>query len=117
MTGIIELSKEWEKGELITRDQAVQIYAGLDEYLEHEFEHVAELAKQDPQLALSELVKMSNFLSAAANRVPGILSKLQKSIIKYQSQAYNIGRKLGANSLTISVGFPAGVAVSLTWSI
>ena len=117
MKRIIELANQWEINGVITQDEANLIYELLEPYLEHEFQQIYELTEADPEAALSKLVKMTNFLSAAGNKVPGIVTKLQKAIRKFQILAHKLGTKLGAESVTISVGFPSGVTVSLTWKI
>ena len=117
MERIINLASQWEMGGTITREEATLIFDLLEPYLEYEFELISELTKTDPETALAELTKMTNFFSAAANVVPGIVTRLQKSIRKYQGHAQRLGQHLGAETLTISVGFPSGVTVSLSWMI
>jgi len=118
MEQILELAQKWEQGGVITQEDAHLIYELLEPYLEYEFNQISALSSQgEPEAGLGVLVKTTNFLSASGNKVPGIITKLQKTIKKYQGHARNLGQKLGADSLTISVGFPSGVSVSLTWAI
>ncbi|SET43970.1 hypothetical protein SAMN05216326_12711 [Nitrosomonas marina] len=118
MESIAELANKWESAGVISQEEAELIFKSLDSYLEYEFEQIAIfIKKNDAEAGLCVLVKMTNFLSAAGSKVPGIITNLQKTIKKYQFHASMLGKKLGAKSLTISIGFPIGINISLTWDI
>ena len=116
MEQIIELANHWERDGVISSEQALLVYKMLEPYLEHEFDQINQLTEESPEEALGVLIKTTNFVSAAGGLVPGVVTKLQKSIRKYQGHAHQLGQKLGAENVTISVGFPSGVTLGLTWN-
>lgn len=117
MENVNQIVSEWEQGAEMTLGDANVIYESLDSYLNEEFEEISELINSDPAAAFCKLVRMTNFISAAGRKVPGIITNFQKTINKYQALGKTLGKKLAAKSLTISVGFPWGVSVGLTWDI
>ena len=118
MENINEIMTKWERTGRLSQEEAITVYKSVDAFVDFQIEQISELARMSkPELAFSCLNMMTGFLSAAATKVPGIIGKLQKSIGQYQSQAHALGKKLNAESLTISVGFPSGVTIALTWKI
>lgn len=117
METVEQIYLKWERTGELSPMQLDSINEMLAQYLDIQFSKLEELTESDPEAAFDTLASLTNFISAAASKVPGIMKKFQKSINKYQAHAKIIGQKLGAKSLTIQVGFPWGISLALTWDI
>ena len=109
---------DWERTGNVTYESADLVMERFDSYIEKQFELISKYtASGEIETAYATLIGTTNFINAAASKVPGLINKLQNVIKKYQGHLHNLAKNMGANSISISVGFPSGVSVSLSWNI
>ena len=114
---ILQAFKEWESRGEMTSEVAEGIGDHLDEIVEREIKEIQELIDKKPYVAFAHLTSLTCFLNAAAAKHPLILKKLEKWIKAIKSTLSQLAKKIGAVGFNISVGLPAGVSVSLSFSI
>jgi len=118
MNNILNILDSWSMVGEVSESEAKFVFENLDLFVEDQFKKIAEYTQSDnPETALSLMMQMTNFLSAAGKKVPKIITKLGKKVKKYQSHANALGQKLNASSFSIAVGFPSGVTLTLSWNI
>lgn len=109
---------DWERTGEVTLETADFLMENFEIFTEERFDQISKLtANEEVEKAYSTLIGTTNFINAAASKVPGLIKKLQSVIKKYQGHLHKLAKKLGANSLSISVGFPSGVTVTLSWDV
>ncbi len=110
------------------RDIALWIDAGemnlagievqLDWIIENGLAIIDKLLSEDkPEEALASFTLLNAFLSAAATQKPSLVKKLSAQAQKFKASAESLGKKLKADSVSITVGFPWGVSIDLSWDI
>ena len=109
--------KEWEYTGEMTPDMAEGIGTHLDEIVEREMKEIQGLIDREPYLAFARLTSFSSFLNGAAAKRPFILRKLEKWIQAIQNMLSQLAKRIGAVGFNISVGLPAGVSISLSFSV
>jgi hypothetical protein len=118
MDEIIRAFIDWEKTGKMTLKTANLVMENFDTFTEKQFKLISELTtKKDIEKAYAALISTTNFINAAASKVPGLTNKLQSVIKQYQGHLHNLAQKLGANSISISSGFPSGVTVTVSWNV
>lgn len=109
--------EEWKSTGEMTSEMAGDVYRYLDEILEKEFRDIEELIDKEPYVAFGRLMSLSFFLNAAIGKRPLILKKLEKWIKAVKNTLSKLATKVGAVGFNISVGFPAGVSIGLSFSV
>lgn len=113
----VNLFKEWEYTGEMTPNTAERVGTHLDEIVEREIKEMQELIDKEPYLAFARLTSLSSFLNGAAAKRPFILRKLEKWIKAIQNTLSKLAKKIGAIGFNISVGLPAGVSITLSFSV
>ena len=109
--------EQWESAGDMTSEMAAVVDRGLDEIVERKIKGIEELIDKQPYLAFAHLMSLSIFVNAAARKRPSILKKLEKWIKAIKNTLGKVATKVGAVGFNISVGLPAGVSISLSFSI
>ncbi len=109
--------KKWEYTGEMAPDIADEIGTHLDEIVEREIDEIQGLIDKEPYLAFARLTSLTSFLNGAAAKRPFILRKLEKWIKAIQNTLSKLGKRIGAIGFSISVGLPAGVSISLSFSV
>ena len=96
----------------------VEIEVQLDWIIENGLAIVDKLLSEDkPEEALASFALLNAFLSAAAAQKPSLVKKLSAQVQIFKASAESLGKKLKADSVSITVGFPWGVSIDLSWDI
>ncbi len=75
------------------------------------------LSEEKPEEALAAFTLLNAFLSAAAAKKPSLVKRLSSQVQQFKTTAQTLGKKLKADSVSITVGFPWGVSIDLSWNI
>jgi len=108
--------KELESRGEITPETVGTIEQHLDEIVKSEINEVEEIIDKEPYLALGRLTTLSFFLNAAIKKRPLLLKKLEKWVKKIKEALSKLAKKVGAVGFNISVGLPAGISISISFS-
>jgi phage-related protein len=114
---VVETLREWESGQEMTLETARAVAQNLDELMESEIDEIERLAERDPDAAFGRLMGLITFFNAAAAKVPSIIKRLEKWAKKLVGAAKAVAKNLGASSVSVSVGWPGGVSVGLSFPI
>ena len=79
------------------------------------FQHVDDVADQDPYLALTQATTLTAIVNNAATRTGRLSQRLGDYIKKLQGTLDKIKRAVSAASYTITVGFPINVSIGVTF--
>lgn len=75
------------------------------------------LKEENPEQALVSFTLLNAFLSAAASQKPSLVKQLSSVVQTFKATAEKPGKKLEADPVSITVGFPWGVSIDLSWDI
>ncbi len=104
-TGSVEFARETDAADIVS-------------FLEQRLAEVEALAEDDGAYdALAALAALNAFLGATLQARRDVLDRLGDVIERFKDVAQLIGRRVAADSLTIGVGVPFGVSVSLSFAI
>lgn len=111
--------KDWESTGEMTPERAGVVDLQLETFMEHELSAVEASVDAEPYAAFTGLLSLTLFLNAAATKRPSIIRKLEKWIQRIQAAANALAKKLGADgfSIGISVGWPPGLSLSLSFPV
>ena len=73
--------------------------------------------ESDPDAAFDRFTEFTAATNQMVQKDPKLIGKLNGQIRKLKNGARNLAKKVGAESFTISAGFPAGVSVGFTFPI
>ena len=79
------------------------------------FKHVADIADQDPYLALTHVTTLTAIVNHATTKTDPITARLADYIQKLKGVLDKIKQAVSAASYTITVGFPITVSISVTF--
>ena len=75
MNNILNILDSWSLVGDVSQREAELVFENLDRFVEDQFEKIAEYTRSDdPETALSLMMQMTNFLSAAGKKVPKIIT-------------------------------------------
>lgn len=114
---VIEILHKWELDGEMELTMAVVVSRNFDTLMETELGQIEGLARDDPHVALAHLAALISFVNAAAARQPGIIRRLEKWVQRLRAAVDALGRRLKASSFSVTVGWPAGISVGLSFPI
>ncbi len=115
-TTILAVFDEYKKTGTIER-KSVGALDQIDELIGQKLSDLNGLIDTRPYAAFVALTSLISFVGAALVKRPDILDKLEGVIEKFRLTANALANKLGADGYSISVGFPFGISVSLSFAV
>jgi len=90
----------------------------IDKIVESEIERINNLIDEEKEDdAFASLLQLTSTINLSISQKPSLVRGLEKWINKIRSALKRLAKKVGANSFSITAGFPWGVSVSVSFPI
>ncbi|MGA2256391.1 MAG: hypothetical protein ABSG53_17210 [Thermoguttaceae bacterium] len=117
-TSVSGFLEKWDTASEMSTELAEEVFHDLDSIMEEILGRVEVLAqKRSSYEAVGFLAQSISMVSAAATKQPRIVGRLARWIGKLKVSVNSLGKQTGANSISISFGFPWGVSIGLSWPV
>lgn len=108
--------RDWRETGRIHFNALPRIEREYDEWMEEELAKVDALVNSDPEEAYLRLATNMSFLAAASQQKPSLISKLTGWLNQLKASLAKAAKGIGAASYSITVGFPFGVSVGVSFN-
>ena len=120
--GLSELLEDWEETGEIDDEAVNEIVENFDELIEEEFGIIKELLERGDEdssyVALSQMQYLVSVLNIIIPKKPSLIRKFRKGWLrKFKSVLGSISKNIKADSFSISIGFPFGISIGLSFKI
>ncbi len=113
-----DVLEKWKRGGRLTDAMLDSVARDFEELLRVEYTLVEEFAAAGrPDDATSQLLQTNAFASAVAQRRPSLVTKLGPVAADLKAAVDALAKALGAAHFSITLGFPGGISVSLTFDL
>lgn len=110
-----DLFGTWKSEGTMTAIMATTIDQEVDALLEEELARIETLVDVAPGAAFVRLGSLISFVNDGASHRPSIVGRLEKWIPRFRDVLRKLAVELEATSFSVSVGFPPGLSIGLSF--
>lgn len=116
-----ELLKVWEETGEMDDEIADEIVERFDDLFKKEFLMIEKVLMRSDEdsgyIALSHMQFLTSAVNAIVPKKPKLVKNLKKNLKNFKSVLEKIAKNVKADSFSISVGFPSGISISLSFKV